>query len=59
MLTKLIDSGRPISGPGGVQETTFGLDAFSRFVCNTIDEVEDAQRQGGFGFDVVVIGSGM
>jgi hypothetical protein len=51
MVTQRADS--------GVQETTFALDAFSRFVCNSIDEVEDAQRQGGFGFDVVVIGSGM
>ena len=35
------------------------MDAFSRFMCNTIDEVEEAQQQGGFSFDVVVIGSGM
>ena len=59
MLTQLVDSGHAFGGPASVQETTFALDAFSRFVCNTIDEVEDAQRQGGFGFDVVVIGSGM
>jgi Domain of Unknown Function (DUF1080)/GMC oxidoreductase len=59
VLTQLVDSGRPISGPVGVQETTFGLDALSRFVCNTIDEVREAQQQGGFGFDVVIIGSGM
>ena len=58
MLMQLVDSGRPIPAPG-VQETTFALDAFSRFVCNTIDEVEEARRQGGFGFDVVIIGSGM
>lgn len=51
MVTQRADS--------GVQETTFALDAFSRFVCNSIDEVEDAQRHGGFGFDVVIIGSGM
>jgi hypothetical protein len=59
MLTQLVDSGHAFGGPARVQETTFALDAFSRFVCNTVDEVEDAQRQGGFGFDVVVIGSGM
>ena len=59
MLRQLVDSGRPFPGPADVQETTFGLDAFSRFMCNTIDEVEEAQQQGGFSFDVVVIGSGM
>jgi Domain of Unknown Function (DUF1080)/GMC oxidoreductase len=60
MLTQLVDSGRAFPpGLPGVQETTFGLDAFSRLVCNTIDEVADAQQQGGFAFDVVVIGSGM
>jgi hypothetical protein len=58
VLTQLVESGRPIPGTG-VQETTFALDAFSRFVCNTIDEVEEAQRQGGFDIDLVVIGSGM
>jgi choline dehydrogenase-like flavoprotein len=58
MLTQLVESGHPVPGPG-VQETTFALDAFSRFVCNTIDEVSEAQRQGGFGVDVVVVGSGM
>lgn len=59
MLTQLADSGRGFDGHEDVQETTFALDAFSRFVCNTIDEVADAQRQGGFEFDVIVIGSGM
>ena len=59
MLTQLVDSGCACAGPAGAQETTFALDAFSRFVCNTIDEASEAQRQGGFGFDVVVIGSGM
>jgi choline dehydrogenase-like flavoprotein len=60
MLTQLVDSGCAFPpGLPDVQETTFGLDAFSRFVCNTLDEVADAQQQGGFGFDVVVIGSGM
>lgn len=59
VLTQLADSGRGFDGHEDVQETTFALDAFSRFVCNTIDEVADAQRQGGFEFDVIVIGSGM
>jgi 3-keto-disaccharide hydrolase/GMC oxidoreductase len=59
VLTQLADSGRGFDGHADVQETTFALDAFSRFVCNTIDEVADAQQQGGFDVDVVVIGSGM
>lgn len=57
MLTQLVDSG--VHSPSGVQETTFALDALSRFVCNSINEVAEAQQQGGFGFDVVVVGSGM
>jgi hypothetical protein len=59
MLTELLDSGRGIPGRSGAQETSFALDAVSRFVCNTIDEVSEAQRQGRFGIDIVVIGSGM
>jgi len=59
MLTELVDSGHRIASRSGVQETAFALDAVSRFVCNTIDEVSEAQRQGGFDIDVVVIGSGM
>ncbi|MEN4475750.1 family 16 glycoside hydrolase [Mycolicibacterium cosmeticum] len=58
MITQLVDSARPFSGPDS-QQTTFALDAMSRFVCNTLDEVVEAQALGGFGFDVVVIGSGM
>src|SRR5262249_1756009 len=58
MITQLVDSKRPFPGQD-VQETTFSLDAVSRFVCNTIDEVITAQQQGGFGFDAIVIGSGM
>lgn len=59
MLTQLADSGHPFPGQSDVQETSFALDAVSRFVCNTIDEAIEAQQLGGFGFDVVVIGSGM
>jgi hypothetical protein len=31
----------------------------SRFVCNTLDEIDAAQRDGNFAFDLVIIGSGM
>src|SRR4029453_4029426 len=41
------------------QETTFSLDGVARFVCNTFDEVKQAESAGGFQFDVVIIGSGM
>src|SRR5438552_2579086 len=39
-----------------VQETTFSLDVLGRYICNTYDE---AINNGGFPFDVVVIGAGM
>lgn len=39
-----------------VQETTFSLDIFGRYICNTYDE---AISNGGFPFDAVVIGAGM
>src|SRR5262245_12781500 len=47
LITQLVDSKRLFPGQD-VQETTFSLDAVSRFVCNTIDEVITAQQQGGF-----------
>src|SRR5207245_961226 len=39
-----------------VQETTFSLDVFGRYICNTYDE---AINNGGFPFDAIVIGAGM
>jgi len=39
-----------------VQETSFSLDVFGRYICNTYDE---AISNGGFLFDAVVIGAGM
>jgi 3-keto-disaccharide hydrolase/GMC oxidoreductase len=39
-----------------VQDTAFSLDVPGRYVCNTWDE---AVNNGGFPFDVVVIGAGM
>jgi len=41
MLNQLVDSGQGFEGRSDVQETSFALDAVSRFVCNTIDEVEN------------------
>lgn len=42
-----------------VQRTTFTYDVVSRFICNTLDEVEAQSRAGGRPFDVIVVGSGM
>lgn len=39
-----------------VQNTSLGIDAFSRYVCNTWEE---AVESGGPPFDAIIIGSGM
>lgn len=47
-----------VEGPATVevQDTTFATDVLGRYICNTYDE---AVNNGGFPFDVVVIGAGM
>jgi choline dehydrogenase-like flavoprotein len=55
-LNWLNDSGCQIHPPPDVQRTTLGIDALSRFVCNTWNE---ATTNGGRPFDAVVIGAGM
>jgi hypothetical protein len=55
-LNQLIDSGQPINPPPDVQHTTLGLDALSRFICNTWDE---ATANSTRPFDAVIIGAGM
>jgi len=55
-LNWLNDSGHQIYPPPDVQRTTFGIDALSRFVCNTWNE---ATTNGGRPFDAVIIGAGM
>jgi hypothetical protein len=55
-LNRLFDSGQPIVPPPDVQQTTLGLDALSRFVCNTWDEATAGATRA---FDAVVIGAGM
>ena len=55
-LDSLVDSGQQITPPPDVQRTTLGIDALSRFVCNTWDE---ATANGTRHFDAVVIGAGM
>jgi choline dehydrogenase-like flavoprotein len=52
----LIDSGQQIVPPPDVQHTSLGIDALSRFVCNTWEE---ATASGTRQFDAVVIGAGM
>jgi hypothetical protein len=55
-LDRLIDSGQQIFPPPDVQPTTLGIDALSRFVCNTWEEATD---NGNRRFDAIVIGAGM
>jgi hypothetical protein len=55
-LNRLNDSGLPILPPPDVQRTTLGIDALSRFVCNTWEE---ATANGSRQFDAIVIGAGM
>ena len=42
-----------------VQQTAFSYDVIGRFVCNDWGEVAASLADGGFPFDVVVIGTGM
>jgi choline dehydrogenase-like flavoprotein len=51
----------PTGVPAGfdVQNTTFSHDVLGRYICNTWEEVDAAQRSGAYPFDVVVIGAGM
>jgi hypothetical protein len=55
-LDRLVDSGQQITPPPDVQRTTLGLDALSRFICNTWEE---ATAKGTRRFDAIVIGAGM
>src|SRR6476660_5280838 len=42
-----------------VQQTDFGYDVVSRYICNNWQEIVAAQGPGAYPFDVVVIGAGM
>src|SRR5260370_39125746 len=42
-----------------VQQTDFGYDVVSRYICNNWQEITAAQAPGAYPFDVVVIGAGM
>lgn len=44
-LNRLVDSGQPLPIPD-VQKTTFSMDAIARFVCNTWEEILEAQAGG-------------
>lgn len=44
--------------PPDIQRTTFSIDAVARFVCNTWQEVEEAQKNSR-PIDIVIVGSGM
>ena len=52
----------PATAPGDrvkVQQTAFSHDVLGRFVCNDWDEVAASLADGGFPFDVIVVGAGM
>lgn len=57
-LPRLQPSGSP-SERVQVQESAFSYDVLGRYVCNDWLEVEAQQQDGGFPFDVIVIGAGM
>lgn len=60
MLNQIVDSGKPFDKRiSDTQQTTFSLDAAARLMCNTFEEVNQAQRDGGWQFDAIIIGSGM
>jgi choline dehydrogenase-like flavoprotein len=44
------------AAPQDIQETSFSLDALSRYACNTLPEALAAAPEG---FDVIVVGAGM
>jgi len=56
-LQELVTSPNPAQDD--VQQTTFGYDVVSRYVCNSWPEILAAQGPGAYPFDVVVIGAGM
>src|SRR3954465_4687219 len=42
-----------------VQQTTFSHDVLGRYTCSTWGEVAQQASDGGYPFDVIVIGAGM
>lgn len=58
-LSRLIPDPNQTPAPFDVQETAMTHDVFGRYVCNTWAEVDASQKNGGYPFDAVVIGSGM
>jgi choline dehydrogenase-like flavoprotein len=51
----------PVQQPADfdVQQTDFNYDVLGRYVCNDWGDLQAAQANGAYPFDVVVIGSGM
>jgi hypothetical protein len=49
----------PNAARDDVQQTDFGYDVVSRYICNNWAEISAAQGSGAYPFDVVVIGAGM
>lgn len=56
-LPKLVPGQGP--APFDVQDTAFTYDVLGRYVCNTWEEIQASQDNGGYPFDAVVLGAGM
>jgi hypothetical protein len=57
-LPRLLASANPADRVQ-VQQTAFSYDVIGRYVCNDWGEVTASLADGGFPFDVVVVGAGM
>jgi Domain of Unknown Function (DUF1080)/GMC oxidoreductase len=57
-LPRLLPSANPADRVQ-VQQTAFSYDVIGRYVCNDWGEVTASLADGGFRFDVVVVGAGM
>ncbi|MDE3074459.1 MAG: DUF1080 domain-containing protein [Chloroflexota bacterium] len=57
-LARLLQSSSPTDRVQ-VQQTDFAYDVLGRYVCNDWAEIEAQQQDGGYPFDVIVIGAGM
>lgn len=58
-LPRLIPDPNKTPAPFDVQETKMAFDIFGRYVCNTWEELDASQKNGGYPFDAVIIGAGM
>src|SRR5215211_3770587 len=57
-LPRLLDDPDPANRVQ-VQQTAFSHDVLGRYLCNDWGEVQASLQDGGYPFDVVVVGAGM